>query len=184
MSQAKALTLALALGALGFWGFETSQAQEQAPAPTGTAAPKTAAQPKAQYMFVQNADNVSVDGNKLILKGVDPATIYFTDRPIRQAGHVKTKDFMGMWNEGQDSFAKDPPNASLTVFGPDGKSTDMIVTLRNPLLKGNDLSYDIRTVQGEVPKQGGSAALFIDWVAVRVGEPPVVVVPRRVVVVR
>jgi hypothetical protein len=145
---------------------------------------KTSPAPKAQYMFVQNADGVAFEGNKLVLKDVDAATIYFTDRPVRQAGHVKTKDFMGMWSEGQDSFAKDPPNASLTILQPGGKSTDMVVTLSNPQLKGNDLTYDYKTLQGEPPKESGAAALFIDWVAVRMGAPPVVVVPRRVVVVR
>jgi hypothetical protein len=185
MSQRNAACLALSLSVLsGVVVSNLVDAQDQAPAPDTKAAPKTTTAPKAQYMFVQNAEGVKFEGNKLVLKGVNPATIYFTDRPIRQAGHVKTKDFMGMWSEGQDSFAKDPPNASLTVFGPGGKATDMVVTISNPQLKGDELTYDIRTVQGEPPKESGEAALFIDWVAVRVGAPPVVVVPRRVVVVR
>jgi len=133
-------------------------------------------------MFVQNSDGVAFEGGKLVLKGVSPTTIYFTDRPVRSAGHTSTKDFLGMWNEGQDSFAKDPPNASLSVLGEGGKVADMIVTLSNPQLRGADLSYDVHTIQGQPPKESGSSALFIDWVAVRMGPPPLLLRPRVVVV--
>jgi len=194
MSHWIAASLVIGLGLLGGCtdGASAAHAQGQTPAPDKQATPAAgsraqpapAAQAKAQYMFVQNADGVAFEGNKLILKDVSPATIYFTDRPVRDAGHVTTKDFMGMWNEGQDSFAKDPPNASLSVLGPDGKVDDLIVTLSNPKLRGKDLTYDVHTIQGQPPKQSGSVALFIDWVAMRVGAPPVVVVPRTVVVVR
>jgi hypothetical protein len=184
----------LLLASLALIGAQTERtgtvtAQDRTPAPSTPPAqpqkaPSAEAAPKAEYMFVQNSDGVAFEEGKLILKDVSPTTIYFTDRPMRSAGHATTKDFLGLWSKGKDSFAKDPPNASLSVFEGDGKVTDMIVTLSNPQLRGNDLTYDIRTIQGEKPKHSGAAALFIDWIAVGVRRPLVVVPPPHVVVVR
>jgi hypothetical protein len=43
-------------------------------------------------------------------------SIVFADRPDRAAGHVLTKDFLKEWDGGSDSFAEDPPNATLSVL--------------------------------------------------------------------
>ena len=40
--------------------------------------------------------------------------------------------------------------------------SDVVVTLRNPRLSGNDLSYDIAVISGTLPKTSGPASLFID----------------------
>jgi hypothetical protein len=118
-----------------------------------------------QLLFVQNSTGVMVDksGRILTLKGLSPTTIYFSDRPVRLAGHYRTAEYLKFWKEGPDSFLKDPPNATLSIFEK-GKDdlVDVVVTLRNPRLKGNDLSYDIKVIEGKVPKAGGPATLFID----------------------
>lgn len=67
-----------------------------------------------------------------MLRGVSPATILFSDRPKRIAGHMDTKEFVAFWSEGKDSFAKDPPNATLSIFG-EQALTQVVATLRNPL---------------------------------------------------
>ena len=41
---------------------------------------------KADLLFVQNAKDVTVDGEKLILKGIGPTVLFFSDRPERIAG--------------------------------------------------------------------------------------------------
>jgi hypothetical protein len=118
-----------------------------------------------QLLFVQNSTGVVIDktGRILTLKGLSPTTIYFSDRPVRLAGHYRTAEYLKFWKEGPDSFLKDPPNATLSVFEK-GKDdlVDVVVTLRNPRLKGNDLSYDVKVIEGKLPKAGGPATLFID----------------------
>jgi len=37
-----------------------------------------------------------------------------------------------------------------------------VVVLRNPRMQGNDLIYDIKLVEGTLPKAGNAAVLFID----------------------
>ena len=119
----------------------------------------------AQLLFVQNAQgvDVAVDGRTLTLKGLSPTTLFFSDRPVRIAGHYLTGEYLQFWKAGPDSFLKDPPNATLSVFekGKDELS-DVVVTLRNPRLSGNDLSYDITVISGTLPKTSGPASLFID----------------------
>jgi len=41
-------------------------------------------------LFVQNAKDVTFDKGKLVLRGVNPVTVCFTDRPARLAGHMQT----------------------------------------------------------------------------------------------
>jgi hypothetical protein len=119
----------------------------------------------AQLLFVQNAQGVELaaDGRTLTLKGLSPTTLFFSDRPVRIAGHYLTGEYLQFWKAGPDSFLKDPPNATLSVFekGKDELS-DVVVTLRNPRLNGNDLSYDITVISGTPPKTSGPASLFID----------------------
>jgi len=114
-----------------------------------------------QMLFVQNAKGVTFDKGKMTLKGISPLTVFFSDRPNRIAGHMATEEMIPLWKEGKDSFFKDPPNAALSIFG-DGKLTEMIVELRNPQLKGDDFTYDVRVLKGEMPAKGGLCSLFID----------------------
>ena len=72
----------------------------------------------AQLLFVQNAQGfeVAADGRTLTLKGLSPTTLFFSDRPVRIAGHYLTGEYLQFWKAGPDSFLKDPPNATLSVF--------------------------------------------------------------------
>jgi hypothetical protein len=112
-------------------------------------------------LFVQNAKNVSFDQGKLVLREVNPVTVCFTDRPARLAGHMQTSRFVPLWSQGKDSFLKDNPNATLSIFSGDNVS-DLVVELSNPQLSGNDLTYDARILEGTPPANGGACALFID----------------------
>jgi hypothetical protein len=116
---------------------------------------------KVDVLFVQNAKNVSFSKGKLVLRGVNPVTVCFTDRPARMAGHMQTSRFVPLWSHGKDSFLKDNPNATLSVFRGDNVS-DLVVELSNPQLSGNDLTYDARILEGTAPTNGGACALFID----------------------
>lgn len=119
----------------------------------------------AQLLFVQNAQGVELgaDGRTLTLKGLSPTTLFFSDRPVRIAGHYLTAEYLQFWKAGPDSFLKDPPNATLSVFekGKDELS-DVVLTLRNPRVSGNDLVYDITVISGTPPRTSGPASLFID----------------------
>ena len=112
-------------------------------------------------LFVQNAKGVSFKDGKLVLQGVNSVTVCFTDRPARMAGHMQTSKLIPLWSQGKDSFLKDNPNATLSIFGGDNVS-DLVVELSNPQLSGDDLSYDARILEGTPPVNGGACALFID----------------------
>jgi len=137
-------------------------AQTGAPAPprAGATTPQI-----AQLLFVQNAAGVAFDasGRTMTLKGLAPTTLFFSDRPVRIAGHYRTREYLRFWKDGPDSFLADPPNATLSVFdAADGELSDVVVTLRNPRVNGTDLSYDITVIAGALPKATGPASLFID----------------------
>src|SRR6266487_6995631 len=116
---------------------------------------------KVDVLFVQNAKNVSFNQGKLVLREVNPVTVCFTDRPARMAGHMQTSKLIPLWSQGKDSFLKDNPNATLSIFSSDNVS-DLVVELSNPQLSGTDLTYDARILEGTPPVNGGACALFID----------------------
>ena len=100
-------------------------------------------------------------GGKLTLNTVAPSTLFFSDRPDRVTGHVSSDEFVQTWGDGEDSFASDPPNAALSIFG-DGEIHDVVVELHDPVLAGGDLTYRVDVLDGELPASGGPSSLFID----------------------
>jgi len=73
-----------------------------------------------RYLFVLGATSGSLKGGILTLNGV-PNVIYFSDRPVRKAGHKSVSEFIEMWEKGDDSFKADPPNATLSVLKKKGE---------------------------------------------------------------
>ena len=73
----------------------------------------SAATPAPQLMFVQSAEDLKVDqaASTLRLVKVNQQTLYFSDRPVRIAGHIKMADFLKEWTAkaGKDNFGVDPP---------------------------------------------------------------------------
>lgn len=131
----------------------------------GTNPGATAGTPKqlknVDLLFVQSSTGLSARKGRITLHGVNPLTVAFSDRPDRVAGHITTKEFVPMWSQGKDSFLKDPPNATLSVFN--GRNvSNAVVTLRNPRLSGSDLSYDVTLLEGSLPNTSGACSLFID----------------------
>ncbi len=119
-------------------------------------------------LAVINSHGASLQGNALTMTGVSPNSIVFADRPVRAAGHVLTKDFLKEWDEGADSFAKDPPNATISVLSADGASVeDAVVVLKAPKLEGDNLTFEVSVLEGGLSKATGPASLFIDWFAAR-----------------
>ncbi len=116
----------------------------------------------AELLFVQNAKDASVAGGKLTLKGIGPTVLFFSDRPQRIAGHMTNDRYLRLWKEdGKDSFLADPPNATVSVLG-DEKVGELVATLRNPRLEGDDLTYEIDVIEGKLPENGGPCSVFID----------------------
>ncbi|WP_354141521.1 hypothetical protein [Bradyrhizobium sp. LB11.1] len=117
-------------------------------------------------LIVMNARGASLQGGKLTLTGVSPNSIVFADRPVRAAGHTLTTHLLEEWapnNESDESFTKDPPNGTVSVFNTDGsKIRDAVVTLKTAKLEGDKLTFDVDVLEGELTGGDGPAALFID----------------------
>ena len=119
-------------------------------------------------LAVLNSQGATLADGKLTLTGVSSNTIVFADRPVRSAGHQTTAQFIMQWDEGKDSFAVDPPNATVSVLGGDGSDvSDAVVVLTKPKLEGTTLTFDVKTLEGSLEGANGPAALFIDWFAAR-----------------
>ena len=114
-------------------------------------------------LIVMNSAGARLEGNRLVLTGVAPNSIIFADRPVRAAGHALTTHLLEEWDVGSDSFAKDPPNATVSVFDKAGSSVkDAVVTLKNPRMEGSQLTFDVTVLEGDLGNADGPASVFID----------------------
>ena len=118
---------------------------------------------QADFLFVQTSKNMSFDKatSKLTLEGVSSTTLFFSDRPERIAGNMKTTSFIPFWSTGKDSFLKDPPNADVSIVEGD-KLRQVIVVLQAPELKSDNLTYTVKVLQGDMPAKGADVSVFID----------------------
>ena len=116
-----------------------------------------------EALYAQSAQGMAFEDGLLTLQGISPSTIIFSDRPDRIAGHQTTKEFFDSWGEGDDSFADNPPNAVLSIFTED-EIIDVVLILSDPTFDGEQMSYTIETLDGELPDSGGPSSLFIDMI--------------------
>jgi hypothetical protein len=116
-------------------------------------------------LFVLNSRGASLQGGKLTLVGVSPNAIVFADRPVRSAGHDLTARIVEDWGSGSDNFAGDPPNATVSAFTKTGTGVkDAVVVLKNPKLDGDNLTFDVDTLEGDLNGADGAASVFIDLI--------------------
>ncbi|MEZ4768273.1 MAG: hypothetical protein R2844_07595 [Caldilineales bacterium] len=114
-----------------------------------------------EALYVQTAHAMSYEDDMLTLHTLAPTTLFFSDRPDRVTGHISSHEFVESWDQGEDSFASNPPNAVLSIFHPDMVS-DVVVELTEPVLEGHNLAYKVVILDGEMPAEGGPNSLFID----------------------
>lgn len=131
-----------------------------------------------EFMFVQNAHGATFSSGTLTLQGINPMTVFFSDRPDRIAGHGLTTEFVAKWGEGDNSFASDPPNASLSMVVGD-EMVDVVAVLKNPRLEGSDLLYDVWLLDGDMPAKADGVSLFIDVIGAPLTPLSVAGVARR-----
>ena len=115
------------------------------------------------YLFVQLCDSVDLSKGELRLGGVNPSTLYFSDRPERIVGRTTTKAFVEHWGTGADNFKSDPPNAVLTLHDHD-TSIEIAVELTSPRFDGDALVYAVMVLEGDTAVTSGAASLFIDLI--------------------
>ena len=114
-------------------------------------------------LIVLNARSAKLEGQKLALDGVMPSATLFTSRPVRAVGHMVTPDMVEIWRTG--SFAKDPPNATVSAFAKDGsKVSDAVVVMKSVRLDGNKAVFDVAVLEGDLANADGPAAVFIDTI--------------------
>src|SRR5262245_17335996 len=119
---------------------------------------------RSEALIVLNAKGAKLTTQTLMLDGVAASAILFASRPARGAGHMPTTDLVALWSTG--SFAKDPPNATISAFAKDGsKVTDAVVVLKAPKLESGDkLTFEVAVLEGNLGNVDGPASVFIDTI--------------------
>ncbi|MDA2979405.1 MAG: hypothetical protein O3B42_06565 [Actinomycetota bacterium] len=113
-----------------------------------------AAAGEVSWLYSQTADGGELDdlgdGNyRLIMRGVDPHTIQFSDRPHRLVEIIDTARLVHHWEE---LFADSAPNAVLVEHEASGETDSLVVVLTNPVYDSaaGTLSYDAQLLADEL----------------------------------
>ena len=112
------------------------------------------------YLFTISASSGSFENDRVSLNGI-PLVVYFSDRPYRKTGHMSLEDFAKIWQQGDNSFAADPPNAELAIYVKSG-DTHAVVTISEPEIGDGSISFSVKLLEGDIPATFGHATLFID----------------------
>jgi hypothetical protein len=127
-----------------------------------------------QFLAIQHAQSGTIsDINStsytLQLNDLTDKTILFSDRPNRIVVTETTRDFVGNWTSGEDSFQVDPPNAALVVLTDDQEDDVFEIELFNPTYDEdeNAIRYDFSvlgnaTSSPDLPPNLGKSVLIID----------------------
>jgi hypothetical protein len=114
-------------------------------------------------LFVQSSSAFSSDDGEITLSGLAEATVYFSDRPQREAGHLPSKRFLELWDDDTTNFVVEPPHAVLSFLEEPAEAlADVVVVLHEPRLNGDQLTYRVEVLNGTLPSTGGPCSLFID----------------------
>ena len=165
---------ALASGALLATSALAQTPPAATPAAPAPAAPKVIGQPQqprlVPSMIVLNAKSAKLGGGKLVLEGVAPNAIIFADRPVRSAGHALTAHLLEEWTlNAPDSFARTPPNATVSVLSKGKGVVDAVVVLKAPKLEGDKLTFDVDVLEGDLAGGDGAVSVFTDLVNLPLG---------------
>jgi hypothetical protein len=133
-----------------------------------------------EALFVQSAHGMTSSDGSVTFHGLAHATLFFADRPQRIVGHLTSRKFVDQWGEGENSFAEDPPNAVVS-FLEDGDAVpeEVTLTIRDPQLDGDTLTYRVDILDGTLPAKAGPCSLFIDPVGRPLSPVSVAGVRRR-----
>ncbi len=126
---------------------------------------------KPSYLFVILSNYGKIqqasDGSyQLILDHGDVEKVLaFSNRPYRLEQHLTGENFKNMWSEGSNSFAEDPPNATVII----NQQLQTIVLL-NMNVVGDQTIFTIRADGPQsLIEQSGVTQLFVDFIDLTMG---------------
>ncbi|MAZ77851.1 MAG: hypothetical protein CMF39_04165 [Legionellaceae bacterium] len=100
---------------------------------------------------------------QLTLSGVDPRTLWFTDRPVRMAGFDLTREFIAHWHQ---AFSTSAPNAVLVHMdsGLPPHGQPLAVELTHPVVHQGKLTFTLQPLNNAPVHTGNLRypVLFID----------------------
>ena len=130
---------ALAIGGLGF------------AIGTRSDSGNSAAEPEPSWLLSQTARsgtlNPNADGTyQLVMQGVDPTVVAFTDRPDRDTATLSVQQMTNAW---ATMFASSAPNAVLVEHSRTSGPDSLVLELFDPVFSGTTMTYTVRILADE-----------------------------------
>lgn len=111
------------------------------------------------YQFIISGDTGALKDGKLSLTGVPIVTFYkLGDK--RLAGHIFVESFVEVWDKNAKILKTDPPNGIISVISKEG-SEGATIELSAPSADIDDLSFNVRVLEGALPDSFGPFQIYI-----------------------
>ena len=122
-------------------------------------------QKNIQWLYMVTSEQASIKNNNGVMQIVIPIdssnTVGFGDRPARIVQKMTIEDLATSWDQGEDSFSKDPPNAGMYMAKKHG-----IVVLKSLVIENSNAVFtftiDDNSQDSFVSGDTGILALVID----------------------
>lgn len=132
--------------------------------PTTYAESEKAEKKKVAWLFVITSKNGEIQANqqglyRLTLKHTHiEQVMMFSDRPDRIVKVISPEKFLALWDNGEHSFEKDPPNA-VAVFGENQIAMELI----GMKIQKDRTIFLVKNDDDKIPEMVlGEVALFVD----------------------
>ncbi|MEX0385891.1 hypothetical protein [Spiribacter onubensis] len=119
---------------------------------------------RAEWLFVQGAENAQVIDSEAIVVPMEREIFAFTDRPERRHEHLNAHEFVSGWEEGSNSFRVDPPNVVISWIE-DGilKRQELVFMDASVLDRGRAIRYAITGANpGTLPETMRDVSIYVD----------------------
>ncbi|HQR25493.1 MAG TPA: hypothetical protein PLP61_00500 [Nocardioides sp.] len=115
--------------------------------------------------YVHVARSLTFDGRSLTLVDLSPSTIWVSPSPAAGLGYLPTGAFLDVWDHLVPDQAPGARSVTgtLSLLDPDAQPAgNAILTLSNPRITAQGLTYDAEITQGLVPPRSGACVLILE----------------------
>lgn len=121
----------------------------------------------AGEMFAQVAPGLICDDRSLTLLDLAPSTIWLPAGHARTMTHLNTGAFLDRWADLERELGPDAAvTGYLSLLDPDAQLPGRAsLELRHPHITAAGLSYELRVIEGIVPRRSGACVLFLHLAA-------------------
>ena len=116
---------------------------------------------QVEWLYVHTAIEANATNSTTLVIPFTEDIFAFTDRPNREHKYISAEEFVSYWNDYENSFQFDPPNAVFTSVSDDGVA-EVEVVITGASTDGDNITYTIQNPKLTENATFQDVSLFVD----------------------